>query len=179
MIIVPIKKISNKLAFRFFDCGNVDLNLYLQQFAYANDVVGMSKTFICLDDERKSIIGYYTLCASCVMSINMPANIRKRLPKYPCPCAKIARLAVDLRFQKQHFGKELLKDAIKRIITASNSIGIYGILVDAKDEAQSFYEHYSFIRLKKDSSEYLLPIVTAIKALQLSEPTNKSTNNSK
>lgn len=168
MIIVPIKKINNKLAFRFFDCGNNELNIYLQKYAYANDIVGMSRTFICFDDEKKNIIGYYTLCASSEMSINLPEDMRKRLPKYPCPCAKIARLAVDLRFQKQHYGKELLKNAIERIITASKSIGIYAILVDAKEEAKSFYEHYCFIQLKKDSSEYLLPLTTAIKAIQLS-----------
>ena len=35
MKIIPIKHINNRLVFCFFDCGNNDLNTYLQKYAFA------------------------------------------------------------------------------------------------------------------------------------------------
>ena len=174
MKIIPIKHINNRLVFCFFDCGNNDLNTYLQKYAFANDSVNISKTFVCLNDEENHILGYYTLCATNVMNANLPDTIKEKLPKYPCPCAKIARLAVEKENQNKGLGKELLKDAFLRIINASSSIGIYAITVDAKEESKTFYEKYNFIKLKNDSSEYILPLSTVMEALKLSVSTNKN-----
>ena len=169
MIITSIQDISRRQVFSFFDCGNNDLNIFFKKYAYVNDSTGISKTFICLDDDKKNIIGYYTLCASSIINADLPDNIKNTLPKYPCPCATIARLAVDVNYQKQQYGKELLKDAMKRIILASQSIGIHMIKVDAKPESKSFYLHYGFVEAKPNSSLLFLPIKTIIEAIDNSK----------
>ncbi|MBE6136737.1 MAG: GNAT family N-acetyltransferase [Erysipelotrichaceae bacterium] len=165
MIIVSIRDITLRQAFKLFNCSNEELNIYLNKYAYANDMTGISKTFICLSDDKKNIIGYYTLCASSVMNADLPENMKNKLPKYPCPCATIARLAVDIKYQKQQYGKALLKDALKRILLVSQSIGIHMIKVDTKPEAKSFYLHYGFVEAKKDSLLLLLPIDTVFEAI--------------
>ena len=166
MMIVPIQQIKNRLIFRFFDSGNEDLNTYLQKYAYANDVVNISKSFVCFDDDQKSLIGFYTLCAANIINANLPDDIKNTLPKYPCPCVRIARLAVDKKYQKQNYGKVLLKDAFLRIINASNSIGVFGVLVDSKEESKAFYEHLGFIKLNSTGREYFLPLSTIIEAFK-------------
>lgn len=165
MIIVSIQDITARQVFSFFDSGNDDLNIYLKKYAFANDSVGISKTFICLGDDKKNIIGYYTLCASSVINADLPDHIKNTLPKYPCPCATIARLAVDIRYQNMKYGKELLKDALKRIVLASQSIGIHIIKVDSKPESKSFYLHYGFVEAKPNSLLLLMPIETVIEAI--------------
>ena len=47
----------------------------------------------------------------------------------------LARLAVDKSHQKKGLGRALLKDALLRIFSVSDVVGIRAILVHAKDEA--------------------------------------------
>ena len=166
MIVVPIQNITDRRIFRFFDCGNEDLNIYFQKYAAPNDVVNISKSFVCFDDDKKSIIGFYTLCAANIINANLPDDLKRSLPKYPCPCVRIARLGVDKKYQKQNYGKALLKDAFLRIINASSSIGVYGVLVDSKEESRTFYEHFGFIKLNSTGLEYFLPLSTIIEAFK-------------
>ena len=79
MMIIPIQQIKNRLIFRYFDSGNEDLNTYLQKYAYANDVVNISKSFVCFDDDQKSLIGFYTLCAANIINANLPDDIKNTL----------------------------------------------------------------------------------------------------
>ena len=166
MIIVPIQTIKNRVIFCFFDCGNEDLNIYFQKYAAPNDVVNISKSFVCFDGDKKSIIGFYTLCAANIINANLPDDLKRSLPKYPYPCVRIARLGVDKKYQKQNYGKALLKDAFLRIINASSSIGVYGVLVDSKEESRIFYEHFGFIKLNSTGLEYFLPLSTIIEAFK-------------
>ncbi len=59
-------------------------------------------------------------------------------PKYPLPVALIGRLAVDSRAKGRGFGRLLLSDAIARIEAVAESVGCFGVIVDAKDEARMF-----------------------------------------
>jgi GNAT superfamily N-acetyltransferase len=55
-------------------------------------------------------------------------------------------LAVDRRYAGRRLGEAMLKDALTRVVSASESIGIRAVLVHAKDEeARRFYERYDFV----------------------------------
>jgi GNAT superfamily N-acetyltransferase len=76
---------------------------------------------------------------------SLPSKLRRGLPKYPLPVALIGRLAVDARAKGRSFGRLLLSDAIARIEAVAESVGCFGVIVDAKDEdAVGFYSKYSF-----------------------------------
>jgi hypothetical protein len=48
--------------------------------------------------------------------------------------------------------------------TSRAELGVFAILVDAKDEAaQRFYEHYGFTLLPDDVRRLCLPIATALR----------------
>jgi len=65
------------------------------------------------------------------------------------PCIRIARLAVDIRFERQGVGRFLLSVAIGKAISISNEIGCRYITVDSKPESLGFYEKHNFKIVKK------------------------------
>ena len=70
----------------------------------------------------------------------------------------LARLAVDLNHQRQGQGELLLADALQRCLHISESIGMLGVIVDAKDErARGWYERYEFERLPDSPLTLWLP----------------------
>jgi GNAT superfamily N-acetyltransferase len=138
----PLKADFNRVD---FDCGEEALNHYLQHFAQQDMRRALAQTFVVSQNEGYEILGYYTLCSGSVDVKDLPANILKKLPKYPTPVARLARLAVDKKQQSKGYGELLLIDALSRASFAGESIGIYGMVIDAKHEkAKQFYQQYGF-----------------------------------
>ena len=97
-----------------------------------------------------------TLCSASINFEEAPKGLN--LPKYPIPAIKIARLAVDKRFQGKGYGKELLRHSLDKIATLSTFIGVRFVAVDAKEESKAFYERYGFTPLPNKKRTYILPI---------------------
>jgi GNAT superfamily N-acetyltransferase len=131
-----------------FSCREEALDEYLHRFALINQQNGSSRTFVTLAEGAK-IAGYYSLAASQILFADAPERVRKGLGRYPVPVILLAKLAVDVRWQGKGLGACLLRDAVTRIIEASNIVGVRAILVNAKNErASSFYEQYGFKTLQ-------------------------------
>ena len=150
-----------------FDCGVPVLNHFLQTKASKEMQQNLNTTYVSTTDEEntlKPILGYYTLSASSLVLSSVPANLAKHVPpNYQLPTERIGRLARDKNYPGT--GGILLKDALLRIAKTSDSIGIYGIEVDAKtDEAKSFYEKYGFISLVDNQYSLFLPLKTVLQA---------------
>lgn len=131
-------------------------------------VQNLNTTYVLTTDEEKTlkpILGYYTLSANSMVLSTIPPNLAKHVPpNYQLPTARIGRLARDKNYPGT--GSMLLKDALVRIAKTSDSIGIYGVEVDAKDNAaKSFYERYNFISLIDDPYTLFLPLKTILRAL--------------
>ncbi len=154
----PIDKKFDKAS---FDCGSLELNAFLQTRARQNQLQGFNRTFVAIveNDEAKKIVGFYSLSMGEINLSSLPEDLIKRLPKHPVPVARMGRLAVDLSFQGQGLGKLLLVDAMKRVQSASGSIGVYALLVEAKDEAaKAFYLKYGFISLSDLPGTLFIPL---------------------
>ena len=126
------------------------------------------KCFVAIDTDTEEIAGFYTMSASnlAMADLNLPEKLLKKLPRYPVvPVALIGRLAVNLNAQGQGLGSSLVINAIKRI--AQSDIGVFAIMVDAKDEAAiKFYNHHQFTAIKGQENKLILPIETALKTLK-------------
>lgn len=77
----------------------------------------------------------------------------------------IARLAIDAALHGQGYGEQLLLDALGKAVAASEIGGGRLIVVDAIDEAQSFYEHYHFVPVRNRERRLVINVSTAAKAL--------------
>jgi GNAT superfamily N-acetyltransferase len=88
-----------------FDCGNVHLNRYLQQTARQHADKGIARTFVLIDeDHRSEILGFFTLMVCEIRVEELPAEFAKKYPPV-APAAKLARLAVSKRRQRQGLGQ--------------------------------------------------------------------------
>jgi len=133
-----------------FDCGAEAMNRYFKETARQEAEKGMSRTFLSLAADRTRVTGYYTLANSSLSFDQMPQE--KRLSRYPAPVALLAQIAVDQTFQGQGIGRILLFDAQARARDVSENIGIYALVLDAREESLcAFYEQYDFHRCAGES----------------------------
>jgi len=148
-----------------FDCGVEELNCFIRLYAFRNQELGISKTWVAHKENREFILGFHTLSAASISVKALPSEISKKLPRYPIPCVLLARLAVDRDSQQRGIGSLLLKDAIEKTIQTSRVVGAFALIVDAKsDRARDFYEKYGFLRLPEQPYTLFLPISTLTQA---------------
>lgn len=145
-----------------FSCGEPALDTYIRRQASQDARRRVAQVFVAeLADRPGKIVGYYTLSAASFEKHDLPAELAKRLPHYPVPSAVIGRLAIDLRSQGQGLGEVLLLDAIRRVVRASDAIGVYAVVVDAKnDRAVAFYRRYGFLSFPFTPRRLFLPLQT-------------------
>lgn len=163
MKIVGISEINND-SIQSFSCGNIELDKFLKKNALINDQNGYGKTFVL--ENKEEILGFFTLCSFSIKFDEYPNKENIALPKYPIPCIKIARLAVNQKYQRQGYGKELLKQAFLRILSVASTVGIRLIVVDAKESAVSFYAKFGFMPLENNKNTYYLLIDTLYEAIK-------------
>ncbi len=159
-----INKVDSKKSLKNFDCGNEQLNTFFTRYSLRNDKLGIGKTFVCLNDKDK-ICGYFTLSTAQVLFEDFSVEQRLKLPKYPIPALRIARFAISKDMQGNGIGRWLLSEAFRKIVQVVEITGLYVVIVDAKEESKSFYEHYGFIKFFDKELTYFLPIETIKKAM--------------
>ncbi|MBQ9626238.1 MAG: GNAT family N-acetyltransferase [Treponema sp.] len=164
LVLVSIKKVQ-KASLKSFDCGVSVLNEFLSRYAAKNDTLGIGKTFVALNDD-KNIVGYFTLATAQIAFEKIPEDSKTKLPKYPIPALRIARLAVNQSVQGKGVGKWLLSQAFIKAVQVSDVAGLYFVIVDAKETSKSFYERYGFKKIPDASLTYLLSIETIKAAIQ-------------
>lgn len=163
--LVSVKEISPKSTLKKFDCEVDALNEFFSRYAVKNDELGIGKTFVALD-EKNQIAGYFTLATAQVSYQEIPDDFRGKLPKYPIPALRIARLAVNKDLKGKGIGKWLLAQAFTKAIHVADVTGLYFIIVDAKEASKSFYEHYGFHKFFDEDLSYFILLDTVRKAMQ-------------
>jgi len=138
-----IVKFDRSHATETFDCGSGPLNGYLQRFALSNQSAGGAQTYVAVLEGR--VVGYYSLSTASVEYDEATERMKKGLARYPIPALLLARLAIDRGSQGKGLGAGLLLDALRRVVSAADIVGIRAVLVHAKDDAaRRFYEHFDF-----------------------------------
>ena len=134
-----------------FDCGNAELNSFLQQFARQNQSENVGRTWVATSGADPRVLGFYTLTVASVSRDRFSAEEVRRVPRYPVPVAHLGRLAVDKSAQGKKLGEHLLLHALEQIHRVSQVVGIFAVEVRAKDDrAARFYERFGFKRAQDD-----------------------------
>ena len=143
-----------------FSCGVQELDDYLKRFAFQQSRKGVAAVRVITDNnDPAAILGFYSLSAAQIDVDELDLSDQKRLPRYPVPCFRLGRLAVDQNHQRQGIGRLLIGCAVARCREARRHVAAYALVVDAKDPiARSFYEHYGFRPLKSDILKLYLPL---------------------
>lgn len=142
MAIQPLGEGSDRKSFR---CGVADLDDWFHRRAGQDQRRNIAKIFVAIDDTL-GIVGFYSLSSFTLELDVVPDRIASKLPRYNLvPAALIGRLARDERVRGRGVGELLLADAIVRILGASQTLAVFAIVVDAKDDSASkFYQGFGF-----------------------------------
>jgi GNAT superfamily N-acetyltransferase len=161
----PIGKKHDRTA---FDCGDADLNLYLQRFARQNHESGGAKCFVAVPvDSTTRVLGFYTLSPASLEYARTPALAKRGLARYDVPVFRLGRLAIDKTIQGRGLGGALLLRADDRCIRVARDVGGVALLIDAKnDRAAHWYENYGALRLDDSPLSLVLPLAVAADALR-------------
>ncbi|NOY70443.1 MAG: GNAT family N-acetyltransferase [Deltaproteobacteria bacterium] len=163
--LTPPQLLSENHVLENFDCGDDFLNDWLKKYALINNRANSAKTFVISDDRQ--VVGYYSLAMGSVDYEVATPRIKKGLARHPIPVVVLARLAVDLRYQKKRIGIAILKDALLRALTVSKHIGARAVFVNAKNEnAGNFYQKQGFMPLPIDSLKLMLLMKDLHKTLE-------------
>jgi GNAT superfamily N-acetyltransferase len=142
-----------------FDSGQPTLDRWLAAFAGQSQRKDVARTFV-VTDKARSVVGYYTLVAGEIEHEKASAKAKAGVSRhFPIPICLIARLAVDRTWQRKGLGTDLLRDAMRRALVASDELGLRAIAVDAIDEtAAAFYVHHGFEPGTDDQLTLMIPV---------------------
>jgi GNAT superfamily N-acetyltransferase len=151
-----------------FDCGDEALNEFLRRFARKSHERGGAKTFLAIDDaDKKTILGFYSLSPASVDYARTPEIVKRGLARHDVPGFRLARLAVDHRFQGHGIGGQLLLAAGRRCLLAAAEVGGVVLVIDAKNErVAAWYGTYGAVPLLDAPLTLLLPLATIEAALK-------------
>jgi GNAT superfamily N-acetyltransferase len=145
-----------------FDCGHDALNDFLRRMAGQQQRRGFGKTYVALADGGADVIGFITVSVGQVEARALPAPLK--LPRHPVPMLRIGRLAVDKRHQGKGIGQDLLAFALHLALEFSGRVGLYAVVVDAKDvQAAGFYRRLHFEPTLDDALCLFLPLARLAK----------------
>jgi GNAT superfamily N-acetyltransferase len=149
-----------------FSSGSPPLDRYFREQASQDVKRRIATCFVALSVQTGDVAGFYTLTATSIALSALAPDIAAKLPRYPVvPAALLGRLAVARDYQGKGLGGVLLANAVLR--TARVELGVFAMLVDAKDDAaQRFYEHHGFTLLRGAERRLCLPIAAALRRLE-------------
>jgi GNAT superfamily N-acetyltransferase len=154
----PISKKHDREA---FDCGDETLNEFLRRYARKSHERGGAKTFLAIEDAGKTILGFYSLSPASVDYARTPEMVRRGLARHDVPGFRLARLAVDRRFQGKGIGGQLLLAAGRRCLLAAAEVGGVVLVIDAKNErVAKWYASYGAVALVDAPLTLMLPLAT-------------------
>ena len=160
-----------------FSCGDETLDRFLRVYAGQNQFRHhLGETYVAVDAGR--VVGFATVASGQLEGEVIPASLRRRLPAYPIPVLRLARMAVDLAVTGQGLGSELLRFILTLALEMSARVGCAGVVVDAKPHAVAFYQRFGFIRLDvvegaSDARPAPHPLFLSVRAIRAARGKNR------
>lgn len=159
---VRIERLESRHRRDGFDSGEPALDAFLTRLAGQQQRRGFGKTYVALADDGLEVTGFVTVSAGQVATTVLPAP--PNLPRHAAPILRIGRLAVDRRHQGKGIGQALLSFALHLALDFSERVGLYAVVVDAKNEnVARYYRQIGFEPTLDDPLCLFLPISTLAK----------------
>lgn len=157
-----------------FSCGDPALDRFFQHYAGQNQFrLHLAATWVAV--RGATILGFATVASGSIERHEVPDDrLRSRLPAYPLPVLRLARLGVDRRAQGLGLGTALVRHALRLALSQRDTVGCVGVVTDAKPGAVPFYAGLGFVPidgvreglLHGDPTPMFLGIATIAAAVQ-------------
>jgi len=147
-----IAQLQEGMAVGEFDCGDAELNEFLQCNAVLCSAQGITQTYVAFDGNRP--VAFVGICTDALKlsrdEMRDEFGMDKCHPDYPA--MKIARLAVVKERQGRSLGTMMVRYAVGKAFRISAEVGCRFVTADAYPGQVAFYEKCGFVRNQKDSS---------------------------
>lgn len=156
-----------------FASGVAAVDHYLHRTAGKQARAGHVRLFV-LPDADGRIIGFHALNAHGVTYTDLPPRFARDRPRHgTIPAAHLAMLGVDHRHAGRGYGGLLLVDALCRVASAAQQVGIAVVLLDVLDcgdpalvaRRLRLYQRYGFQPLPSRPLRLFLPVGTIAQLL--------------
>jgi GNAT superfamily N-acetyltransferase len=146
-----------------FECGRASLDSWFRSKAWSNQILGVSRTNVVLDDGR--VVAFVTLSSGHLAREWLPKSMQRDQPN-PVPMTVLGRLAVAKTHQGRGLGRFMLKFAFLSSIKAAEHVGTFGMLTHPADDAvRAFYARYGFVALPMDPSGGMVLRIRELRAM--------------
>ena len=137
-----------------FSSGDVDLDRFFRRYAGQNQFrLHVGTTYVA--SSAGSVVGYVTIAPGAIVIDRLPRRERQRLPAYPLPILRLARLAVAATHQGHGIGTRLVRFSLELAREMAERFGCVGVVVDAQPEAMGFYARLGFFELTVEAGALL------------------------
>ena len=156
---MELTRLTENTEIKSFDCGDTDLNDFIQNDAKAFLSKKIANTFLITED--KNIVAYFSLLNDKVTKTDAANNTwRKLRSNFPhekhfssYPAIKLGRFAVSLDYRNLGIGSKVM-DYLKMLLYKSSSYSAFRfITVDAYISAIPFYEKNGFKTLLPEEDD--------------------------
>jgi GNAT superfamily N-acetyltransferase len=164
--VTPPERLTAQHDISTFENGkHPTLDQWLRERALTSEGLSARTYVICPADAPGRVVGYYAIATAMEQRVALPgAKLRRGMPEQ-VPLLLLARLAIDRTFRGKGLGTELLSDALRRCLSASEIAGARGVIAHAIDEeAVRFYQRHGFVLSPLGNRVMMMPI-EAVRAL--------------
>lgn len=157
--------INSSHSLEHFDSGAPALDSWLKKHALQAHTSRTSNVIVVpRTSTSNEVIAFHALAVGQVEQVDATDRLLKGAGRYPVPVAILTRLAVDRSEQGNQLGKALVVDAIRRVLSAAEHVGIRALLIHAKDEeAKSFYLHLAEFEPSPTDQLHLMALLKDVK----------------
>lgn len=157
-----------------FSCGVDQVDNFFKKTANKLAKADNLRVWV-LTDTNGGLIGFYALNAHAIDYADLPEKFARTRPGHGViPAAYISMIGVDARYQGKGYGGDLLIDALKRILNASEAMGVAVVVLDVLDcgdpgaveKRAALYRGYGFIPLPSNPLRLFLPVATIRKMVE-------------
>lgn len=138
---------------KLFHCGDDDLDDFFRCDAFLQSDELLCKNYcFMLDEDPSKIVAVFTLSNDSIKKIpgSRKKKVEKNIPREKLyssyPAVMIGRLGINIDFQGQHLGSDVLSFIKAWFVDPLNKTGCRFLLVDSynKERNLKFYEHNGF-----------------------------------
>ena len=132
----------------------MDLDRFFSRYAGQNQFrLHVGTTYVA--SSAGSVVGYVTIAPGAIVIDHLPRRERQRLPAYPLPILRLARLAVAATHQGHCICTRLVRFSLELAREMAERFGCVGVVVDAQPEAMGFYARLGFFELAVEAGALL------------------------
>ena len=146
---------------------NPNIDKFLKERANREHEQNISDTYVLINDnDRKKILGFFTLSLSSVILSKIPLTLTKKISKYPkYGTVLLGRMGRDHRHTPKGFGSIIIKEAMKESLKRGT---FYALEVNAKksegDKLIKYYMGFGFVPLLDDKNHLIMSRDEIVKA---------------